>query len=161
MNKSELVTALTNSRKELQTVLDDLSELEMIETGVEGHWSVKDILAHLTAWEAEMVKLLVQARNTKRPAYLALTNSINDQLYEENKDRPLDRVLADFHGVRKHILRQVDGYTDKELTTPNFYKWLEGKTLAQYIASETLDHEAVHTANIKQWLENRNNSESS
>jgi hypothetical protein len=159
MNKSELLTALTNSRKELQAVLDDLSDLEMIEPGVEGHWSVKDILAHLTAWEAEMVKLLVQARTTKRPAYLSLTNSINDQLYEENKDRPLDRVMADFHGVRKHIVRQVDGYADKELTTPNFYKWLEGKTLAQCIVTETLDHEAVHTANIKQWRDNQKSPE--
>ena len=41
----------------------------MIQPGVVGQWSLKDILVHLTLWEAELVTLLFQARQGQKPSH--------------------------------------------------------------------------------------------
>ncbi len=157
MNKSELVSALGASRNALLAAIDDLTDFELIEPGVVNDWSVKDILSHLTAWEAELVTLLVQARNTKRPAFLDRgdTDELNAKWYNEYKNRALDRVMADFAAVRKQTIRQVASYSDKELNDPKLYKWLNDEPLWTWIAAETFEHEAEHTEQIKKWVETR------
>jgi hypothetical protein len=160
MTQLDPFSAYTTSRDNFLAVIDGLTDGELVAPGVEGKWSIKDILAHLTAWEAEMVKLLAQARSSKRPHYLSLNSGLpvdveNEQWYQESKDRPLDRILGDFHGVRKHLIRQLSNYTEKELNNPDLFKWLEGKPLLQYIADEALTHETEHAAAIKQWRDSR------
>lgn len=157
MNKPELIAALNDSRKALLDAIDDLTDIEMIESGVIEDWSVKDMLAHLTAWEAELIKLLAQARTTKRPGYFELgdTDTVNAKWYNENKNRPLDRVMADFNAVRKQTVRQVESYNDKDLNNPTLFKWLNGDPLWKWVASQTFEHEAEHVEQIKKWLEAR------
>lgn len=155
MTKSELLATLQASRKKLVAAIDDLSDVEQIEPGVIDDWSVKDLLSHLTAWEAELVKMLAQMRQGKRPAFLDLgdTDALNAKWHKETKDRSLDRVMADFHAVRKQTLRRVEGFSDKELSDPKLYKWLGGRPLSEWIASETYEHEAEHAEHIRQWRE--------
>jgi len=157
MNKHDLLSILDSSRKALLTTMDYMGDLDLIEPGVMDDWSVKDLLGHLTAWEAELVTLLAQARTTKRPAFLDRgdTDEINAKWYNENKGRPLDRVLADFAGVRKQTIRQVESYSDKELNDLNLFEWLNGEPLWKWIADETSNHEAEHLEQINKWFDTR------
>jgi len=156
MNKPTLLSSLDSSRQQLLAAIDGLSDDELTQPGVMDDWSVKDLLSHLTAWEAEGVKLLTQARAGKRPAFLDLgnTDTLNAKWYKETKKRPLDRVLADFESVRKQTVKQVEAWSDKELSDPNLFKWLDGNPLWKWIADETFEHEAEHIEQIKQWREN-------
>jgi hypothetical protein len=155
MTKPELLAALDDSRQSLLAAIDGLPDEAFEQPGVVTDWSVKDLLSHLTAWEAELVKLLAQARQGRRPAFLDLgdTDSLNHKWHAETKDRALERVLADFHGVRKQTLRQVEGFSDRELGDPKLYKWLGGRPLSAWIADETYQHEAEHAGHIRLWRE--------
>src|SRR5262245_22456078 len=155
MTQSDLLAALEDSRKTLLAALDGLPDEALEQPGVVEDWSVKDVLSHLIAWEAELVKLLVQAWQGWRPGFLDLgdTDALNLKWYKENKDRPLDRVMADFHGVRKQTVRQVERFSDRELGDPKFYKWLDGRPLSGWIAAETYEHEAEHAEHIRRWRE--------
>jgi len=62
MTKDEILDALEDERENLIDAIEGLSDLDLLEAGVVEDWSIKDILAHLSAWEAELVKLLWQAR---------------------------------------------------------------------------------------------------
>jgi hypothetical protein len=121
----------------------------MIEPRTQGDWSVKDVLAHLAACEAELVRALArEVAQNKKPAIVSIdaaeVQRQNMQWYEENRDRPLDRVMEDFNGVRKQLLRQVSGFNDKDLTDPKKYKWLNGQSLAEYVADYSNSHDDDH-----------------
>lgn len=155
MRKSELLIALDSSRQQLLAAMDGLSEEQMTAPGMAGDWSVKDLLSHLTAWEAELVTMLAQARQGKKPPFADIpaskTDELNAKWRAETKDRPLDRALADFHGVRKQTIRQIESFSDNELSDPKLYKWLKDSPLWKWIAAETFEHEAEHAEQIRQW----------
>jgi hypothetical protein len=50
----------------LKTAIADLNEGEMRQVWL-GHWSVRDILAHLTGWHAEMIPALERLQRGEAP----------------------------------------------------------------------------------------------
>ncbi|MBI2976145.1 MAG: ClbS/DfsB family four-helix bundle protein, partial [Chloroflexi bacterium] len=129
MNKSEILTALQSSRAAMLQALDGLSDSDRQQPGAVDQWSVKDVLAHLVRWEVELVTLLAQARQGKKPTYADFSpekvDDVNAQWQRDDRDRPLEKILADFHGVRKQTIRQVESFSDDELTNPKLFQWLD------------------------------------
>ena len=155
MNKSELLEALKKGRQRMSDTIEDLSDEEMEAPGVMPGWSVKDILVHLTLWEAELVKLLWQASQGVKPTTVHFrdisVDETNARWHAENKTRPLDRTLVDFDGVRKQTIRRVESFPEKALTDPDYYAWLDGTPLWEWIAKDTFEHEAEHIPQIEHW----------
>lgn len=155
MNKVELLEKLERQRESFLQAIEGLSDDDLHASGVVGDWSVKDIMAHLTTWEAELVKLLWQARQGVRPTTIHMNNvpvdEQNERWYQALKARPLERVLDDFHGVREQTLRRVQAFSDKDLTDPDRYPWLGGVPLWRWIAGDSFEHEAEHSADILAW----------
>jgi len=58
MTKQQLLDRLENAWADLQASFAGLSEAQMTQPGVTGDWSVKDILAHVTTWEEEALRML-------------------------------------------------------------------------------------------------------
>lgn len=160
MNQIEIITRLNAVQQELMDAIAGLSGETMLEPGVNGEWSVKDILAHLSAWEAELVRLLWQARQGKRPTTIHFSkdrdiDKTNLTWYNERKERPLEFVLEDLQAVRKQTIRRLAEFTDKELTDPLAFKWLRGYPLWEWIASDTFGHVPEHISQIKAWRQKR------
>jgi hypothetical protein len=159
MNKQTLLEALKEGRENMEEILEGISETEMTEPGVSGEWSVKDILAHLTYWEAELIKLLWQAQQGQKPSTVQFqeesVDEVNARWYEDIKKRQLDRVLADFDSVRKQTIRRVENLSEKDLTDPQRFSWLGERPLWQWIAIDSYEHEAEHGEDIQHWLEQK------
>ena len=49
--KSDLIEVIHTERTRLESLLEGLTDSQMTESGVESSWSIKDILAHIAAWE--------------------------------------------------------------------------------------------------------------
>ena len=160
MNQAEIITQLNEEHQQLMTAIEGLAPEEMQEPGVNGDWSIKDILTHLCAWEAELVKLLWQASSGKKPNTVHFdserdVDAMNLSWYNERKERPLEAVLEDLHAVRKQTLRRVAEFTDKELNDPEAFTWLRGYPLWEWIASDSFKHVPEHTAQIQAWRKAR------
>ncbi|MBI4772319.1 MAG: ClbS/DfsB family four-helix bundle protein [Chloroflexi bacterium] len=153
MKRDEILAALQDSRAQMEATLAGLTAAQMIDPGVVGDWSVKDLLSHLTAWEAELVTALAKAKRGQTPKLSGWTDSevdaLNAKWYKENKNRPLERVLAHFRGVRQQTLRQVEALGEEELAEPK--PWLKNRRLFEYIKGDTFEHEAEHAAHIREW----------
>lgn len=156
MKKEELISVLTTGRDDFLKILQGLSDQEMETPGVVEQWSIKDILVHLTRWEAEIVKLLWQAKQGIKPSTAHFRGTsiddVNKRWYEESQSRTLKIVMSDFLGVRKQTLRRVEEISDSVLTNPKQYTWLEGKPLWEWIAEDSFEHEAEHGDQIRVWL---------
>ena len=159
MDKQELIDKLEQSREEFLDTIEALSEEEMEQPGVMEGWSVKDILAHIALWESELVKLLFQARQGRKPTTIHFTGETVDERnakwHNQSKDRPLERVLEDFHGVRNQTIRRVEAFPDRDLDDPQRYPWLQGEPLWKWIAADSYEHEAEHAPQIREWREQR------
>jgi hypothetical protein len=155
MNKNDILTQLEESREKFLDNLEGLSVDQWIVPGVVGEWSIKDILSHLSRWEAELVKLLWQARQGQHPTTMQFTQTNVDETnniwFNESRTRSLERVLDDFHTVRNQTILRVEGFSDKELTDPKKFSWLASRPLWEWVASDSFEHEAEHAPQIVDW----------
>src|SRR5947209_12785508 len=62
--KQQVIEQLQAARAALLTAIEGLSDDVMLRPGVVGMWSIKDVLAHLSAWESELVTALSQLDNS-------------------------------------------------------------------------------------------------
>ena len=155
MTKDEILDALEDEREKFLDIIDGLPDEAMQEPGVVGEWSIKDILSHLSMWEAELVKLLWQAANGQVPTSAQFSGASVDEVnaagWEQSKPRPLERVLDDFREVRKQTNRRVRAFSDKDFNDPLRFPWLDGSPLWEWIACDSFEHEAEHGIQISEW----------
>lgn len=155
MTRDEILDALEDEREKFLEAIDGLTDRQIQMPGVVGEWSVKDIMIHLSAWEAEVVKLLWQAKNGQKPSSMHFTqvdvDATNQQWFSDYHSRSLERVQDDFAAVRKQTVRRVEAFSDKDLEDPQRYSWLGDRPLWEWIAGDSFEHEAEHTEQILAW----------
>ena len=157
MNKTELMTQIQAERAKLEALLSKLSAEQMTQPDVMGTWSVKDILAHLTTWQARAITLMFALERKAKPNYPQPGRnpadpwaSVNAKDYAEQKDRPLDEVLADFRGAQIQLLKRLTGWQDETMLFDAKKFNVRGESLGQLILGSSAEHDAEHGAMIKQ-----------
>src|SRR5512140_360811 len=123
--------------------------------GVTGDWAVKDIVAHLTAWEGRPVAWLKAARDgtAVQPAPWDTSMSeqaINAWIYQTNHSRPLANVLAESRLVFERLVIGIEALSDQQLNERR--DWLDGRSLIEAMAANTFEHYREHGAAIQTWL---------
>jgi len=155
MKKSELLEHLESQREKFMDALEDLPEGTWEQPGVAGIWSIKDILMHISRWEAELVKLLWQAQQGQRPTSIHFegvnVDEVNARWYAENRDRSIEKVLEDFQAVRTQTILRVEALNEKDLNDPQRYPWSSGKPLAEWIENDSYGHDEEHLADVLRW----------
>jgi len=158
MTQDEILDSLEDQREAFLEAIDDLTDEQLEQPGVVGDWSIKDLMFHLTMWEAELVKLLWQAAQGVQPTTAHFSKLSVDERNAawsaQAGDRTLDQVIDDFAGVRKQTSRRVTAFKDKDLEDPQRYPWLKGHPLWVWIAEDSFKHEAEHIVQVLQWRQN-------
>ena len=162
MDKSQFLAILGSERAQLEALLDKIGPLRMDMHGVSGTYSVKDILAHVMAYEETLVKWLVQAK-----AGEVYVDSVLDQpdvdarnaaLYEANRHRDAADVVSAFRQTFRELEACVGALTDEELTdverTAWFVvpRWKRKQELWRCIANDSYEHHHQHIPDIERWL---------
>jgi hypothetical protein len=115
------------------------------------------VLAHLTVCEAELVAGLSRGRRGQSPGQVLYTGAEvqaqNEKWQAESRDRPLDRVLADFRGVRGQLVRQPESLSDQDLNAPR--PWYQNRTIADWVQDELVAHDREHAAGLAEWRTRR------
>lgn len=158
MEKAELLEVLEDERQELLEMLEDLPDALLLEPGVQGEWSIRDILAHLGAWEGQLVTLLFQAmQGIPRPTTAHFGKETDDEVNQRwhlaGKDRPLEMVWQDWLGTRKQVIRRVSEMSETDLNDPKRFPWQNNVPLYQWVLDSTVLHEEEHADAIREWLE--------
>jgi len=154
MTKDELIKKIEAEWDNLQAALDGLTEEQMHQPGVVGEWSVKDILAHITACQTLLIATLFKAEKGVTPDITEGGKTVdqqNEQFYREMKDRAFDQVWDDLDASYHQILGRLEGWKEKDLFDPKRFKWMKGAPFVEYIAGDSYEHYAEHAAQIREW----------
>lgn len=159
MPKSEVIAGLRAARSVLLDAIDGLDNDCLLRPGVVGIWSIKDVLGHLVAWEAELVTALARLEQHKqRPPRIVEIEDIdewNAEQYSQNAPRALASILEDFEGVHKHLIQAIDALDNPTLDDNRRFPWMEGEPLSYLIAENAIWHEEEHAEEIRQWREDQ------
>jgi len=98
ISKGALLSLMSNGYATFDALLNGLNEEGLLTTpGVNGSWSIKDNIAHLTWWQQRVLTTLQQVRDSGGadpidPMNGLSEDEINERVYQENKDRPLQAI---------------------------------------------------------------------
>ena len=153
MTKEELIEKIEKSYSEWEDVLAEVGDSRMAQRGVADDWSVKDLVAHLAAWQQRVLDRM-DADTTGNPAEsLGQTvDEINVALYERNRDRPLHDVLAQARDTYDRFLTRVRSLSEEQIFKPGHFTFTEDDALYEWIAGNTFEHYEEHTASVRTWL---------
>jgi len=153
MNKAEFLDRLGVERSEWDRLLAEAGEARMGQAGVEGEWSLKDIIAHVAWHEREMVELFRTRTLAGSDLWQLPTNQRNEAIYQANRSRPLAEVLAEEQELFSQFLEGFESLTDEDLDDPARFAdmppdWVPGKLIAE----NSYEHYREHTPAIRAWL---------
>lgn len=154
MTKDELIKQIETEWDNLQAALDGLTEEQMHQPGVVGEWSIKDILAHITAWQTRLIATLFKVEKGFTPDTTEggeTVDQLNEKFYQEMKDRSFDQVWDDLDASYHQILGRLKGWKEKDLCDAKRFKWMNGQPFVEYVAGDSYEHYAEHAAQIREW----------
>jgi hypothetical protein len=159
--KTALLKAIEEERNALEQLLAELSPEQMVQPGIVGEWSVKDVLAHLLEWQQMVLRWHSAGLKGKVPVTPSeefnwtQLPQLNQQIYEKYHDRPLNEVQKEFNASFKKTLKTIQGLSDEELFTRGRYAWTRNNSLGAYFISNTSSHYHWARTTMKKGLKAR------
>jgi len=159
MTKSRLLQSIQSEREVLAATLAQVREDQMDEPGVCGAWSVKDVLAHIVAWEELMVRCLRGIQDLTVPGLVPYgisddaLDELNGQIREENRGKPLDQVLKEFERSYEESVTAVEETSEEELLAIGRVEGLGNEPLWHMVAANTCWHYRDHRELLEAWQE--------
>jgi hypothetical protein len=150
MRRAELLAQLNSEHKEFEGLLGQIGEDRIEEPGVAGDWSVKDIVAHLSAWRRRTVGRLEAVAHGQPepaplwPAELHEDDEINAWFQARDRVKSVRDVLEESRGVFQELAAAIEKMPQEALDDPGRFPWMEGTSLsgAAFFSHFHNEHEA-------------------
>jgi hypothetical protein len=181
-DKATLIAALEQGRAEWEALLERVGATAMAEPGVEGDWSVKDVLAHVVPYEqyaaahtsdmarhgtasAAAVAALDAYHREELAAYRrdhadipdALDTlsgeQLNDLFVAESRATPSAELLARGRQAYDDLLAAVRELSDERLVEPQAE--FNGRSFLTMLPYQSYIHYEKHAEAIRLWLSRR------
>lgn len=154
--KQQFLNTLKTERARWQALLDEVGEGRMERGGVTGEWSVKDIVAHISAWESRPIawfNALHSGTPPEPPQWPADKTEvqINAWIFNANRHRPLAEVLAESQHSFAQIVTGIESAPEEALSTR--YAWLNRRAMLDALPGNTYEHYHEHGELIRSWLD--------
>jgi hypothetical protein len=149
---SELTEQVQNARAEWESVLARVPRERLIEPGLPGGWTVKDVLAHMTWGMRENIGVMRARRLVGSDLWKLDDDARNAIVVEENKPRPLDDVLADYETTTREYMGELGRLTDEELNDPALWPGMPPDWRPWRIMYDP-NHYEHHARDVRDWLE--------
>lgn len=153
LTKSELLQHIRDERYALEKALAHLTHTQMLLPNTMGEWTVKDALAHISAWERYMLAWAGSLLCGEMPATPDPWNveQINAGIYARVKDKPLNEVLEEFRESYHAALAFAENLTEAQLQTKITHTWPMGP-LWLGVAANMNFHYKEHREDLERWL---------
>jgi uncharacterized protein DUF1706 len=148
MKKYQFLERLEKAWTTLQDSYTGFLDLQLMEPGVMGDWSVKDILAHVTTWEGEALKFLPLILTGGRPPRYTKYGGIdafNARMAEQNRDMELSNVLRQLDETHHRLIDYLQSVPEEHFTRETPFR--------HRLRLDTYSHYPLHARAIQEWRE--------
>jgi uncharacterized protein (TIGR03083 family) len=151
-----LAGQLEDARERLLQSFAGLSDEQMQEPGVCGDWSVRDILAHIAAWDRATTEAYRAMVAGERPAFLDLDEegieAFNHEHHQVTLQAGVDEVVTELLASRNEMLEMLRDLDNKTLFAPAPGDTQADLSIAACI-NVTISHDEEHAEMIEEWRE--------
>jgi len=151
MTTAQLLNRIDTAWQAFVAAYDGLTRAEMMEPGVVGAWSVKDLIAHVSTWEREALTHLPGIMQGGRPPKYSVSHggidAFNARMTEANGKLPLDEVLRRRDATHRRLVAFVGAAPEDRLA--------DVARVRRRLRLDTYGHYAIHAAAIMKWRAKR------
>lgn len=146
MNRQQLLQRIETAWSAFNESYAGLPDASLVEPGVVGDWSVKDVLGHVMTWEEEALKYLpVIARGERTPRYASQggIDAFNARVSEEKRSLSLTEVRRQLHETHQRLIEFIEEVPDDQFVTETRFR--------RRLRYDTYGHYPEHAEAIREW----------
>ena len=151
MDRSQLLKRLDRAWEALCASYAGLSDAELMEPGVTGDWSVKDVIAHVTWREEEaLTHLPLILAGGRPPRYSVMYGGIdafNAQMAEQKRVLSLSKVLRQRDDTHRRLIDFVGSVPEDQIARETRFR--------RRLRLDTYGHYPKHAQAIRSWRHRR------
>jgi len=149
--KAQAQRQLDEAWRSLGVTLATLREEEILEPGVVGKWSVKDLLGHIAFWDDEVAKNMEfiaagQVEKILRPGSEEATDQWNEREWRKRREWSLARVRDEWQESHRRVEGALALFPEDKLGLD-----VGEHTLLELFAEDTYEHYQGHGEDILAW----------
>lgn len=119
--KPMLLDLLNATQITQHTLVTELNEIERSAIGTLVHWSARDHVAHLTFWKQRLLLKLAALVCNETPPRFDDFESLNVQVFEEQRERPWSDILLDAEHAHAELLAHLESFTEDDLASSRWF----------------------------------------
>lgn len=167
--KEHILAAMREVMAEWEDLLSGLDDEQALVPLLPSRWTVKDVMAHLMAWQQRStarVEAALQGREPQFPAWPADlhldaaggTDRANAWLYEHYRGQPWTQAREDWRKGFRRLLDAAAQIPEPQFLDGNRHAWLGGHAVADVLLW-SYDHHQEHLEALQIWLREHGTAE--
>lgn len=166
INIAEMRRQIREEREALEEIVASLSSEELQTPGLDGNWTVQDVLGHIIWWEQRVGQLVSDALGWDQEGPLVprfeegvptdnaqqWVDTINERVYAYFKALPLDEVRQQFAESSDAVASLMGQLTEDDLRDTSALSQRLPRPARSIIADNTYEHYREHRLAIEEWL---------
>ena len=121
-------------------------EEQLFTPGVVGHWSVRESVIHVSAWDEELARVVERYRASGEETSYGddeAVNRLNQAQVDEKRDMSMTQIWEALDADHARLLKLLNGLPE-EAFAPDTYT-------GDNIANESLEHYREHRDDFERW----------
>lgn len=147
MDRSQLLKRLDKAWVDFKASYAGLAEAELLEPGVTGNWTVRDIIAHVTWWEEEALTHLPLILDGGRPPRYSVKyggiDAFNAQMTAQKKSLSLSEVLQQQADTHRRLIDYIQHAPEEQFIHETRFR--------RRLRLDTYGHYPKHAQAIRKW----------
>ncbi len=153
MDTTQFINTLKETRVEWEALLAQIGETRVEQSGATGKWSVKDVIAHITWGEIEIVPIMRTHVVAGSELWELSDYERNEIVYQRNRDRSLHEIMSKDQQAYTDLFAAAQTLSDEDLNDPRRYKHMPQDWIPwQLYAGCSFGHYQDHMTSLREWL---------
>ncbi len=154
-DKKQILATLKKEFNLWEELLASMSEEQITTPQLPSNLSIKDVVAHLWAWQQLSIARMEAALHNREPAFSRWPaglnpdseddlDQINAWIYETHREQPWASVHRDWREGFLRFLELGEAIPEKDLLDAGRYPWMEGQPLSLILLNSYGHHHEEH-----------------
>ena len=141
MDKNKLIIKIKEDRSKLDELFKKIMDKQQENEVILNNWSLKDVIAHLSYYENEVLILLQNKTLIDHKFWNTSINERNKMIYNFTNSKSLETIINDANTIFNKIIAIIENMTENELE--QVYPGMTRK-IGNFVSNLTSGHYEEH-----------------